>query len=245
MTKNSRRHTWAARTAGALALALAFGGRVSVQQPPASDPARAAFMQAHFSEAIVLHDAVARGDLAAARTQAVRLADHRPDVPFPTGAHVFFGLMTIDAGRVRDAKTIATAGQAAASLLSRCGQCHAAMHVRMALAAAPDPVVGGLVGQMLAHQRAIGLLLEGLIAPSPATWAAGAREFATLRVSPDAMPSRQLAQRARIANARAASLARDAARADRPPDRAEAYGRILATCARCHQEHPGVWGPRR
>jgi len=244
MSSRSHRFARVVQTAGTLALVLAFASNASLQQPT-SDPARATFMQAHFSQAIVLHDAVARGDLVAARTQAALLADHRPAVPFPTGAQAYFGLMTYDAGRVRAAMTIEHAAQAAASLLSRCGQCHLAMHVRGAVAATRDSEVGGLVGQMLAHQRATDMLLEGLIGPSTATWDAGARGFATLGISAEAMPSRQLAAKARIANARSSQLAADAARAERPPDRARAYGRILATCASCHQEHPGVWGPQR
>ena len=108
---------------GALSLVLSLASNVSPQER-ASDPSRAAFMKAHFSEAIVMHDAVARGDLPAAHAQATRLAQHRPAVPFPTGAHVFFGLMTIDAGKVRSANTVEEAGHAASSLLSRCGECH-------------------------------------------------------------------------------------------------------------------------
>jgi len=41
------------------------------------------------------------------------------------------------------------------------------------------------------------------------------------------------------------SLAAAAAKAQQPRDRAEVYGRILSTCARCHREHPNSWGPAR
>ena len=220
---------------------------VLLARPAPAQPAsaRSLFMKAHFSEAIVMHDAVARGDLAAAQAQAQRLAEHRPDVRFPTGAQAFFGRMTIEAGKVRQAKTIERAASETATLLSRCGQCHEAMHVQSAIPVTPAPAVGGVVGQMLAHQRAADWLLAGLIGPSTSAWNEGARAFAQLRLDPPAMPTRQLAERARVANARAQSLSATAAKAVGRAERAQAYGRILASCARCHQQNPGVWGPQR
>jgi cytochrome c553 len=202
-------------------------------------------MDAHFIEAITVHDAVARGDLATAQAQASRLAEHRPAVAFPTGAHAFFGLMTVEAGKVRDATTVEQAGHAVASLLARCGQCHQAMHVRIDVPVTPEPEVGGVVGQMRAHQRAADLMLEGLIGPSPVNWGAGARSFGQLRIDPGDMPSSEIRERARITNARVISLAAAAAAAQQPRERAEVYGRILSACARCHSEHPRAWGPER
>jgi len=244
MIDGNQHHAHVAHMVGALSLVLSLASNVSPQER-ASDPSRAAFMKAHFSEAIVMHDAVARGDLPAAHAQATRLAQHRPAVPFPTGAHVFFGLMTIDAGKVRSANTVEEAGHAASSLLSRCGECHRAMHVASAVAPTPDLRIGGVVGQMLTHQRATDLLLEGVIGPSESAWDEGVRAFAGLRINPGDMAGARMTEKARIANARASSLAAAAAKAVTPPERAQAYGRILATCARCHQEHPGVWGPQR
>jgi cytochrome c553 len=238
---------WRAPTAivgAVLVWSVAFAGRAS-QNDAGLGPARRAFMDKHFVEAIAVHDAVARGDLATAQAQASRLAEHRPAVAFPIGAQAFFGLMTLEARKVRDAATIEQAGHAAATLLTRCGQCHQAMHVRVSVPVMPEPEVGGVVGQMRAHQRAADLMLEGLIGPSPANWTAGARSFGELRFVPGDMPGREIRDRARITNARVLSLATAAAKAQQPRDRAEVYGRILSACARCHREHPRSWGPAR
>jgi cytochrome c553 len=228
----------------ALVWSVAVAGQAS-RDDAAVGPARRAFMDKHFSEAINVHDAVARGDLATAQAQASRLAEHRPEVAFPVGAQAFFGLMTIEAGKVRDAPTIEQAGHAAATLLTRCGQCHQAMHVRVGVPVTPEPETGGVVGQMRAHQRAADLMLEGLIGPSPANWTAGARSFGELRFVPGDMPGREIRERARIANAHLLNLAAVAEKAQQPRDRAEVYGRILSACARCHREHPKTWGPAR
>jgi hypothetical protein len=230
-----------------LAISVMVGGVVSAGQAQVEprSVARAAFMRAHFAEALKLHDAVARGDLAAARDQAERLAAHRPDVAFPAGAASFFQMMSLGARDVSEARTMEQAGRATATLLSQCGQCHAAMQVRNAIPAAPASEVGGLVGQMRAHLRASDLLLEGLVGPSPAQWRAGARELAAITLRPGDMPERALRERARLANARFAELAAAAAGARDTRERAEIYGGMLVTCARCHQEHPKIWGPDR
>jgi hypothetical protein len=242
--KSRRWHLPASMAAAALLLAAAAAGR-AMQEQAVVGPARQAFMAAHFMEAISLHDAVARGDLVAARSQASRLAEHRPAVAFPAGAHAFFGLMAIEATKVRDAATLEQAGHAAATLLTRCGQCHRAMHVRISVPVTPEPEVGGVVGQMQQHQRAADLMLEGLIGPSAADWSAGARSFGLLRIDPGDMPDRAARARADITNARVISLAAAAAKATDHRERAEAYGRILSACARCHTEHPRTWGPAR
>ena len=103
-------------------------GSLAREQPDVRD-ARATLMRAHFSDGLRLHDAVARGDLEAARLHARTLAEHRPDVPFPTGAAVFFTLMQYAARDVDRAPVLEVAARATAVLLTRCGECHAAQHV--------------------------------------------------------------------------------------------------------------------
>ena len=95
------------------------------------------------------------------------------------------------------------------------------------------------------HQRAADLLLEGLLSPSDSQWQVGAETFARTRLEPRDMPGGKLRERARIANALLQNLANAASGAQRPPDRAQVYGRVLATCARCHREHARIWGPDR
>jgi hypothetical protein len=231
---------WALIALWAVALTI-----VAVNAQERSGSTRAAYMRGHLADAIPLHDAIARGDLATARTHAMNLLSRTSDVTFPTGSVVYFELLKQSATKVIEARTIEVAGRSASTLLSRCGQCHRAMHVRIPLSPTPEARVGGVVGQMIDHQRAADLLLEGLVSPSESQWQAGAEAFARTRLEPRDMPGGKLAERARVANALLQSLATAATDARRPPDQAQVYGRVLATCARCHQEHASVWGPNR
>ena len=218
-------------TAAAL-MSLAFTARPR----PDLDQARAAFMRAHFAQALHVHDAVARGDLPAAKAYARRLAAHRPEVSFPAGAPIFFTLMQRAGREVDEAQTIEVAAGATATLLTRCGECHRSQHVATRVSRyLQSPAL--VAATMRAHQEAADLLLIGLVEPSSAAWEAGAGAFGQLRLPREDMPSRQLRARALIGDARLTGLAAEAAQSVRPPDRARVYGRVLSTCARCHEEH--------
>ena len=154
------------------------------------NPVRAAYMRAHFHQALLVHDAVARGDLARARAEATTLADISPTVPMPPGAEAFQGALTQAARDAAAATTLYDAAHATATLLGTCGQCHKANHVRATVPAAKDVQVGGLVGHMLLHQKGVDDLLEGLVAPSDTQWVEGVRIFA----SPEARPARPAAK---------------------------------------------------
>lgn len=233
------------RCAARLAAVAAFGLAVTVAQEQETRAARQAFMRAHFAAALRLHDAVARGDLRAAAAHARSVADHRPDVPFPTGSVVFFTLMQAAARDVAEAPALEDAARQAAVLLTRCGECHASEHV------APRVLLhlrgtAPAAGPMAGHQEGADLLVSGLVEPASDAWLAGAEAFARLRMPRPAMPGRDTHARALIADVRLSSLAAEAASAVRPPDRARVYGRVLSTCARCHEEHGArPWGPDR
>ena len=62
------------------------GAQVQPRPPERRNPLRAAYRRAHFYQAMLLHDAVARGDLDAAREEAAHLAQHSPTVVLPASA---------------------------------------------------------------------------------------------------------------------------------------------------------------
>ncbi|AMY10754.1 hypothetical protein LuPra_03995 [Luteitalea pratensis] len=227
--------------AGAALLSLASA---TGRQPDLHDR-RAAYMRAHFSDVIRAHDAVVRGDLDAARAHAQRLAAHRPDVPFPAGWVAFSTLMGDAAREIETAPTLEVAARATAVLLTRCGECHQAQHVVPGAARHLEDAAPATTS-MRDHQAAADLLLIALVEPSTSSWDEGVQTFSRIRLPRGDMPSRQLRARALIGDARFAAFAAAAAEAARPPDRARVYGRVLSTCAGCHQEHGvGTWGPDR
>lgn len=214
----------------------------SAQTRDRYNPLRAAYMRAHFEQTMRLHDAVARGDLAAAKREAATLAERSPDVPMPAGAEAFHGALTRAARQAAEATTLETAAQATASVLGTCGQCHKAMQVRAGVMPPADVKVGGLVGHMLLHQRGVDALLEGLVAPSDTQWGEGVRTFAAPKLDRSEVPGR-MRRTFDHGETELAVLAGRMAQAHRTRDREALYGQVLATCGTCHQKLARHAGP--
>jgi hypothetical protein len=238
-----RWHAWLVLAAGAM-LALATGYRLQAQETSRYNPLRAAYMRAHFNQAMAMHDAIARGDLDKAKVEATILSQRSPTVPMPVGAEAFQGTLTQVARQAANAETLDAAAQAAATVLGICGQCHQAMRVRAAVPGSQDIKVGGLVGHMLLHQHGSDALVEGLVAPSETQWVEGVRTFASPKLESSEVAGRYRS-RMRDGETAIALLAGQAAQAHRTRDRAEVYGRILATCGTCHRSVGGHAGPQR
>jgi hypothetical protein len=232
------------------AAAAGAAGRAPAPGPPppqavAPNPQHAAHMQVHFHEALVVHDAVTRGDLAAARPPAAWLATHVPPaMPAGTSAHV--EAMQAAARQAADADTMLGAAMASAAMLKACGDCHRAAGRMPAMPVAVRPEVGGIVGHMLEHQTAAEQMAQGLIVPSSAQWRAGAEGFRTAPLHREAIPPGMKVPSALLASeARIHELADQALRTEDPAARAVFYGQILARCADCHSQHRTLWGPGR
>lgn len=218
--------------------------RLDAQTSDRHNPVRAAYMRAHFNQVLLLHDAVARGNLAEAKKQATFLAAESPNVPMPPGAEAFHGALTQSARDAAKATTLAQAAQATATMLGTCGQCHKANNVRATVKPVNDSTVGGLVGHMLLHQKGADDLLEGLVAPSESQWVEGVRIFASPKLEPDHVPGK-LRKKIEIGETDLAVLAGHAAQAHRTRDRADIYGQLLTTCGTCHHSQARFAGPDR
>jgi cytochrome c553 len=242
-----RRHQTGRRllTLSALGVVL-LGGLVVPGHAQTSryNPLRAAYMRAHFHQALLLHDAVARGDIARARAEASVLAEISPTVPMPPGAEAFQGALTQAAHRAAAAASLEDAAFATATLFGTCGQCHRANHIRAAVPVGTDVKVGGLVGHMLLHQKGADNLLEGLVAPSDAQWVEGVRIFASPKFDPRGMPGKTR-KAIEHGETELAVLAGHAAPAQRTRDRVDVYGKVIATCGNCHRQHARFGGPDR
>ena len=204
-------------------------------------------MRHHFSDVLVLHDAVVRGDLTAARASARRLVAE-PNPPKLTDAgRARVSRIRAMASDVAAAKTVETAAAAAAGMVATCGECHVATATRMPPAPAEArKELGGLVGHMLTHREGLDRLLAGLLIPSASTWAEGAHRLQGVSLSRDDLPNDpKLTSRVAAADKQVHALAEKAAQATTNDARVMVYGELLATCATCHSLHPSVWGPTR
>ena len=242
---SGRRIQWLTMLAAPLlAWASLTGAQVRPQAVERPNPLRAAYMRAHFYQAMLLHDAVARGNLETARLEATRLQQHSTTVPMPARAEAFQGAMTRMATQAAAATTLPEAARLTAVILGTCGQCHRAMQVRAMPPLHTDINVGGLVGHMLLHQHGSDALVEGLVAPSDSAWTEGVRTFATHKPDSAAAPAKFRTQLA-VAETRLAELAGQAAQAQGSHNREVAYGKVLATCGTCHSMVSRSAGPDR
>lgn len=231
--------------AGLVCLIGVSGVRLAGQQPLPSDPQRLAEMRHHFLQVTLVYEAVVRGDLAAVRVPATELAALATPPGTPDAALPILAEIRAAGRRAMVATTLAEAAAPAAAMLSQCGECHRSVGVFPAPSNRTYPDVGGIVGHMLNHQRAVDELLQGLLIPSESRWTQGAERLRTAELSRvDLPPDPKLTPEIRKAEAAVHALAGRAAAASTTTERAAVYVELATTCARCHGLHRQIWGPR-
>jgi mono/diheme cytochrome c family protein len=208
------------------------------------EPGRAAVMHEQLRAVSTLQAAVVRGDLEALRAPALRLSELAAPPGLPEASVKHAQSINAAAREALAAHDATTAATATARILAACGSCHRSVGTMPALSTSSLPSVGGTVGHMLEHQRAIDQLLRGLVIPSDREWQAGAR---ALRGSP--LHARELQRDAtftpqllRIEEA-VHRLAEEAVATQMTENRVRIYSTLLARCADCHGLHRKIWGP--
>jgi mono/diheme cytochrome c family protein len=247
----NRRHMSRLAIAGLIAVlggALAARGsmdRTTARQDQAPPlPESVIEMRHHFVAVTRLHEAVIRGDLPDARSAAAALARMETPAAFATTGTRFVEMIRTDAQRAANAPDLAAAASATGQILGACGACHLTA-VRPPIAAASERDLGGIVGHMREHQRALDELLQGLVTPSARLWSQGAGRLASEPLSTDRLPPDPgLTATVTQAETRVHQLADRASQAGDTAARTAAYAELLTTCAECHRLHGRIWGPR-
>src|SRR5690349_16545378 len=129
-------------------------------------PERIAEMQHHFVDVTIVHEAIIRGDLQATVQPAARLSTVSPPALMPESSSKFIEGIRLAGRRIVEAPTLANATVEVTRMLRQCGSCHQSMSVFPARRTRTGPDLGGIVGHMLEHQRALDDLLLGLVVPS-------------------------------------------------------------------------------
>lgn len=219
---------------GTLLLVLAACGTDADSKPSTlADTVRgvAERMHVRFAETQRIERGVVASDLDAVHAGARAIASlDEPDV-LPVW-QPYLAAVKLAAHDLDLAEDIATAAPRLAELGRRCASCHLAAGGKLAFRAEPRPDPSTrLPAMMTSHQWAVARMWEGLIGPSDERWLAGARalERAPLTVVAE---SGELGIADDVVLIRL--LARRAATLQVPDERAELYGRLLGTCARCH-----------
>ena len=242
--------TTAALRCSLLALAIAGGayagsraGSVSATQAQAPRADRAAFMQQHFASVMKLHEAVIRGDLKTARTEARAIADRPDPLDLPKAAAPYVVSMQQAAARAADAEELEDVAASTAAMLATCGDCHRAVGTMPAPSLPASPAVGGVVGHMLAHKAAVDLMVQGLTVPSTSSWNQGAEQLQSAPLRGSQMPKDpKLTHEILEHEKRVHALADRAAAAPDVRSRIFVYSELIQSCASCHALHRN-WGP--
>ncbi len=202
-------------------------------------------MQGHERHGDAMRDAVERGDLDGAKTEAKLLAEL--GIEGPTGKlwKQLFDAMKAAAGRSASASDLKDASRDVALVARTCGDCHTTFGRPAILIEPPGALSPGMRASMQRHQWATERLWDGLVVPSDDAWNAGALALSEAPLMPEQLtpgksPVPKVGELARTVH----DLAVKAAGADRVDARADVYGELLATCAECHKwlgdgPHPG------
>lgn len=206
--------------------------------PPAAAPApQAPRLAEHFSRAAGLYTAVADGRLDVVRALAQTSLEQETGADLPARSAEYAAQLRAFVALAARAPDLDAAGSAVARAGASCGACHAALRrgPRATPVGPPPPDERGVTAHMLRHRWATDRLWEGLSSPSEAAWAAGAAVLRDAPLYTDALTAdfAQYEGVTRLAWTVHELGARAGAVHDRN-QRAELYGQLIATCARCH-----------
>ncbi len=184
-------------------------------------------MMGHFAEATDAAWFVAQGDLARAREHA-RTLNHDLPEGVPDGFTPLADSMRAAAHDVAAAASLADAALGVAVLATTCADCHGASGLGPRLGPDEEIRPGPSDEPTLRHGWAMYWMWTGLLAPEPASWAAGAQ----LAVLPEWGYRRAGVTKV---ERRYERTARKAIKAETTADRVMAFGELLQTCIACHE----------
>jgi cytochrome c553 len=228
---------------GVLFCLLFTAGCREQAKPPVTDAPEAAAdsalsdsMREHFELATAAHDALLHGDLPGFREEMASLGEAR----LPPGSsrsrvtlHKALEAAAIGASQARD---IDAAGAALGPVVLACGTCHSELGKGPRYEVEkPTEGANALQTAMLGHEWATERLWEGITGPSDAAWLLGAEALSRTDVFGDQGEAVMISEFVRERERHLRSIGEQAREAEGLEARAGLYGRLLATCAECHQ----------
>lgn len=193
------------------------------------------FMENHYTEAMFSHDALIQGDLEMLRTRLAKLAEQELPASAPKSWKPHHDRLIKAASRATRVATLKDAASVMADVGEACGACHKALGVRQMYYWPAEPTGGDkLAKAMRTHQWATERLWEGVTGPFEEAWGRGAEALSDVRVfekEKEKVKSSLLKLEAELRD-----LGLQAKATTGLHYRAELYGRLLVTCAKCHRE---------
>ena len=193
-------------------------------------------MYVHYQQVGEIHTAVILGDVGATRAPAQALARARQT--YGAEADGAWLVMLTEARLIQAQEELTDIARSVGRMGLACGACHLAMDRGPTMRPGePPPSSGNPGAHMARHQWALDRLWEGLVAPSGSAWAAGAGALGDEPM--DLGPTgNQPTENERLAGM-VHELGDEARHTPEWEARADVYGRLLQTCALCH-EHLGM-----
>jgi cytochrome c2 len=232
-------------TAASAKPAASAVAKAPAQKPSgvAESPSVPKHMAEHFTRGAKMRDAVVAGDLAALKKDAQWMAEHELTGELPATWKPKVMEMQDAAKRALDATNIEGAAAAVAAVAAACGSCHTALGGPKVAVGEPPAGGSGAAPHMQRHQWAAARLWDGLSGPSADAWVKGAEAMADAPLTPEALAGQQsvpkevdtLAKDAHAIAENARGLKDPAASGPVVSERVTAYGKLLQTCASCHQ----------
>lgn len=206
---------------------------------------RGELMRHHFDSATGALDAVIRGDLSAARSEARALLSEPDPAGLPESGAPHVKALRAEAERAVKAVDLEQAAAATSSMLAACGDCHRAVGTMPAHPTPPEPKIGGVLGHMEQHEVAADLMAQGLTTPSSSLWMDGADALATAPLHKKDLPDNAKVSRDALkAEAAIHALATRARATSDRAGRVRVYSELVVSCSTCHAAN-GQPGPRR
>jgi cytochrome c553 len=195
-----------------------------------------AAMEAHYSAAILAHDALLHGELPAFKAQLAEVASQELPATAPEAWKPLHEPLQSAAAAAADASDLPAAATVMASVVLACGTCHASLGAGPVYPApAPDEADTPLQEEMREHQWGTERLWEGVTGPWDNAWERGAAEIASTRVFADRKSDAKLSEELQLREAALRAIGQEAQEATALDARAAVYGRLLATCGGCHE----------
>lgn len=196
-----------------------------------------AHMKDHFFKATEMQVAVINGDLAAVAEPAEWMAEHVNSAAMPKEWSQHAEAMHAAARKAADATTLEAAAQATASMGAACGNCHSALKAEVGFSVEGAPPEGEeATTHMARHAWASGRMWEGLVAPSGVIWDGGAEVLSEAPLAPaDLQVDLEVLADVSEMEEEVHALGAEAVGLTAQKERAQVYGKFLATCAACHQ----------
>lgn len=195
-----------------------------------------AAMEAHYTSAILAHDALIQGDLDAFRARLAELETHELPPNSPDPWKPLDAQLHAAARQAAETTDLTAAANAMASVALACGACHQSVPGGPVY---PVPPVSEqsqpLKAEMREHEWATLMLWDGVTGPSGYAWDRGAVEVAESRIFGHGTSVSEPEETLLGREAALRSLGEEAMTTTSLVARATLYGRMLATCGGCHQ----------